>query len=64
MHLSVKEMLLICAFHSGTLSKTLELLRKAKENDTERMALMKSVTEKLESMSEGSSVSLHFDPEH
>jgi hypothetical protein len=63
MHLSVKEMLLICAFHQGTFSKTLNMLHKAKENDPERMALIKSVTEKLESMNEGSSVSLHFDPE-
>ena len=63
MQLSVKEMLLLCAFHKGTLSKTLDLMRKAKEDDPERMALIKSVTEKLESMSAGSSVSLYFDPE-
>ena len=63
MQLSVKEMLLLCAFHKGTLSKTLDLLRKAKEDDPERMALIKSVMEKLESVSEGNNVSLHFDPE-
>jgi len=64
MHLSVKEMLLLCAFHKGTFSKTLDLLRKAKDESPERMALIKSVTKKLESMSEGSNVSLHFDPEN
>jgi len=64
MHLSVKEMLLLCAFHSGTFTKTLGMLRKAKDDDPDRMALIKSVTEKLEGMSEDSSVSLHFDPEN
>ena len=47
MYLSVKEMLLICAFHQGTLSRTLDTLRKAKDDDPMRMALVKSVTEKL-----------------
>ena len=64
MFLSAKEMLLLCAFHSGTLSETLNLLRHAKDEDSERMALIKGVTEKLESMDEGSSVSLHFDPQN
>ena len=64
MHLSVKEMLLVCAFHQGTFSKTLAVLRKAQDGDPERMALIKSVTEKLESMNEGSSVSLYFDSEN
>ena len=63
MFLSEKEMLLLCAFHSGTLSKTLNLLRNAKDEDPERMAVVKSVMEKLESMEEGGSVSLQFDSE-
>ena len=63
MYLSSREMLLLCAFHSGTLSETLDTLRNAKEENSERMALIKSVTEKLESMNEGEKVSLHFDPE-
>ena len=63
MFLTVKEMLLLCAFHDGTLSATIDLLRNANEKNSERMALIKSVTEKLESMNEGENISLYFDPE-
>lgn len=63
MFLTTKEMLLLCALHQGTLSATLKVLRKAKDESPERMALIKSVTEKLESMNEGSNVALQFDPE-
>jgi hypothetical protein len=63
MFFTAKEMLVLCAFHSGTLSKTLELLRNAKGDDPERMASIKSVAEKLASMKEGDTVSLQFAPE-
>jgi hypothetical protein len=63
MFFTAKEMLLLCAFHSGTRSKTLDLLRSAKGDDPERIAAIKSVTAKLESMNGGDTVSLHFDPE-
>ena len=63
MFLSTKEMLLLCAFHSGTLSETLDSLRSGTETDSERVALIKNLTEKLESMKDGENVSLHFDPE-
>lgn len=61
MSLKVDEMLLLCAFHNGTISKTLDLLRNAKEESPERLALIKSLTKKLESMNEGDNVSLHFN---
>jgi hypothetical protein len=56
-------MLMLCAFHNGTLSRTLDLLRKTTGGDAERMALIKIVTEKLESMSKEDAVTLHFEPE-
>lgn len=64
MFFSTKEMLVLCAFHSGTHSKTLGLLRNAKDEDPERMATVKSVVDKLESMKDGDTVSLQFDPEN
>lgn len=63
MFLPVKEMLLLCAFHSGTLSETLDSLRSGSETNSERVTLIKSVLEKLESMKAGENVSLHFDSE-
>ena len=64
MFFSKQEMLILCAFHRGTLSATLELMRIAEGDDPERMATIKSVAEKLESIAEGGSISLQFDPEN
>lgn len=63
MFLSPKEMELLCVFHSGTISATLELLNKADDKSPERMALVISVIKKLSSLEEGQHVSLAFDAE-
>ena len=63
MFLSPKEMELLCIFHSGTISATLELLSKADDKSPERMALVNTVIEKLSSLKPGQHVSLAFDAE-
>lgn len=63
MQLTVKEMELLCVFHAGTLSATLGLLREAEDEPPERMAIVKSLTEKLSSLKDGETVSLAFEPE-
>ena len=63
---TVKEMQVLCVFHAGTISATLDLLREAetRENETpERMALVKSAIEKLSGLKDGDTVSLAFEPE-
>lgn len=63
MVLTVKEMEMLCVMHSGTVSATLALLREAENEPSERMTVVKSLTEKLESLKKGEGVSLAFDPE-
>lgn len=60
--LTVKEMEMLCVMHKGTASATLALLREADE-PPERMAIVKNLTEKLQSLKSGETVSLAFDPE-
>jgi len=60
---SVKEMELLCVFHSGTLSATLDLLREAENEPPEKMELVKGVIEKLSAMKPGDTASLAFEPE-
>lgn len=63
MVLTVKEMQMLCVMHKGTLAATLDLLREVDNEPPERMAVVKSLTEKLESLKPGETVSLAFDPE-
>ena len=65
MVLSVKEMELLCVFHAGTLSATLDLLRKAEDQclSLERQTHVHSVIEKLSGMKDGDVVALAFEPE-
>jgi len=60
---SVKEMEVLCVFHTGTVSATLGLLREADGEPPEKMAAVKSVIEKLSAMKPGDTVSLAFEPE-
>ena len=64
MVLTVKEMELLCVFHAGTLSATLDLLRKAADQclPPERQADVQSVVEKLSGMKAGDVVALAFEP--
>ena len=67
MSLNVNEMLLLCAFHSGTFSETVELLRGAAaertDKKTDRSEQVRNLLAKLESISPGDTVSLYFEPE-
>ena len=63
MFFTAKEMEVICVFHAGTLSATLDLLREAENEPPERMALVQGVIEKLSGMKSGDTVSLAFDSE-
>ena len=66
MQLTVQEMTMLCVFHAGTRSATLDLLREAENNENEtpeRMATIKSVIEKLSGAEDGGAVSLAFEPE-
>ena len=63
MILNVKEMHVVCAFHSGTVSATLSLLRQANEGSPEKKKVIESVIEKLSGLKEGEPISLAFDPE-
>ena len=63
---TVKEMEVLCVFHAGTLSATLEAFRDAMNGETSpgaRLGDMKSATEKLAGMMAGDVASLAFDPE-
>jgi len=60
---SLKEMELLCVFHSGTLSATLALLREAENEPPERMDIVKSVIDKLSAMKPGDTISLEFEPD-
>jgi len=60
---TVKEMQVLCVFHAGTISATLDLLREAENEPPERMMVVKSVLEKLSSVKDGDTVSLAFEPE-
>ena len=64
MFLNPKEMELLSIFHAGTISETLALLRKAENEPHEKMALIKSVIKKLDSLKDGGLVSLAFEPEN
>ena len=66
MLLTVNEMEVLCVFHAGTLSATLEALRKAAADGNEkqyRMSDIKSLTKKLSGMSGGDIVFIAFEPE-
>ena len=66
MQLTMKEMEILCVFHSGTLSETLGLLQEAaskKGEPPDRMAAIDSLVEKLSRMREGDVVCLAFEPE-
>jgi len=62
---TAEEMEIICIFHAGTLSETLETLRRVAgeiESPTKKAAAA-SVVKKLSGMGAGDMVSLAFDPE-
>ena len=66
MMLTVKEMELLCIFHDGTLSSTLDLLRHAETESAappNRGAVLRSLIEKLAAVETGSTVSITFEPE-
>ncbi|MCL2392875.1 MAG: hypothetical protein FWC66_09795 [Oscillospiraceae bacterium] len=66
MFLTVKEMEVLCIFHDGTLSSTLDLLRHAEAEGTgppSRAADINSLIEKLSNVKEGENVCITFDPE-
>ena len=63
MMLTAKEMEVLCVFHAGTVSATLDILRELKNESGERMVHIKSVIEKLSGLKAGESVSLAFEPE-
>ena len=66
MMLTIKEMELLCIFHDGKLSSTLDLLRHAEEEGTappSRAADIRNVIEKLSKMKDGENVCLAFDSE-
>ncbi|MCL2853939.1 MAG: hypothetical protein FWE20_13115 [Defluviitaleaceae bacterium] len=66
MLLTVKEMEVLCIFHDGDLSSTLELLRRIKAENTgppSRMADIDSLIEKLSKMNSGDRVCIAFDSE-
>lgn len=63
---TVEEMELICIFHNGTLSETLETLRSVGERidfPAAKKAAVNSAVKKLSGMDKGDTVSLVFDPE-
>lgn len=63
MFLTVQEMTVLCVFHAGTFSETLDLLRRVENEPPERMATIKTLVGKLSGAKEGEAVSLAFDPE-
>ena len=63
MFLTVQEMTVLCVFHAGTFSETLDSLRRVENEPPERMATIKTLVEKLSIMKDGDTVSLAFDPE-
>ena len=66
MLLTVKEMEILCIFHDGTLSSTLDLLRHAETEGTgppSRVADLNSLIEKLSKAEKGDNICLIFDPE-
>ena len=64
MLLNVKEMEVLCIFHSGTISTTLNLLREKESaaEPPERTSIISSLIEKLSGMKDGDAVSLAFEP--
>ena len=62
MCLTVQEMTVLCVFHDGTVSKTLELLRNAENEPPERMAVIEKLITALTDMPTHA-ISLAFDPE-
>jgi len=66
MQLTIKEMEVLCIFHNGTLSETLDILRKAEANGTwpqTRVNDLKNLIAKLSQMKDGDNVYLAFDVE-
>jgi len=63
MFLNVKEMTLLCAFYDGTVSKTIDLLSKAKDGRPDVMAMITNVRVKMESMQADEVIALSFDTE-
>jgi len=66
MLLTVKEMEVLCIFHDGGLSSTLDLLRRVKAEGTgppSWMADIDSLIEKLSKMNRGDRVCIAFDSE-
>jgi len=64
--LTIKEMEVLCIFHDGTLSSTLDLLRHAEEAGTappNRATDISSLIAKLATVEAGGVVSLAFDAE-
>jgi len=64
MLLTIKEMEVLCMFHDGTLSSTLDLLRHAEEVGTappSRAADIRSLIEKLSKVKDGENVCLAFE---
>ncbi len=63
MILTVKEMEVLCVFHSGTLSETLEKLRTAASDnkDQTRREDILSLIGKLSGLKDGEAVSLAFE---
>ena len=62
---TIKEMEVLCVFHAGTISKTLEAIRQSAAENTrrERLEDIKSVAEKLSAMKTGDVAFINFEPE-
>ena len=60
---SVREMHIICSFHSGTLSATIEMLHAAKEMPGINKADLEYIAVKLAGLKDGDTVSLTFEHE-
>lgn len=66
MLLTPKEMELLCMFHAGSLSKTLDVLRdiaKDQKEMTDTIAKITSITDKLDGLQKGETISLAFEAE-
>ena len=63
MFLTKEEMTMLCVFHAGTVSETLALLKEAKNEPPERMAVVEKLISVLSDLKPGQAVSLAFDSE-
>lgn len=65
MRFTLEEMQMLCVFHEGTVSATLDALRvAAKIPNANKKAVAESLVRKLSELKPGDTVALDFEPEN